>query len=389
MTSRTFARAGLAVAVLLGACGGGVEEPPGQAPTSDAVLTDTVAAGAATPSPRVTPPPASGGRVLTSTVRVADGRTGADGCRAAVLPEDRLPPQPLGAGELAAMTDRFVELSEPLAAVSTALRAEVDTGAATVKLVATSEPRLVVATTRALLADLCATAVAAAGPAADAVEVWCCDVTAVGTESVIGLAVRQFLHRDGDAVVSRRERPDGRLTMVLAADAIDVAERVRARFGSLVELRLGHLPYPLVDDGDPAVSACGTIGSGRPLTELGLEIVRVEVSPPADPGLDRLLTVTVRNPGRRPVTLVNPHVTATTGPGRSVQLGAPIRRLPVDTAIEDRLEAGGERILTAPVGTASCVPLLGHVLPPGEYEAVLFMTVGTETAELRAPFAIT
>jgi hypothetical protein len=98
--------------------------------------------------------------------------------------------------------------------------------------------------------------------------------------------------------------------------------------------------------------------------------------------------VTLRNPGRRPVAFVNPHITSTTGPGRTVQVGAPTARLPADTAIGDTLGPGEERMITAPVGTASCVPLLGHTLPAGDYEAVLFMTVGTETAELRAPFTI-
>lgn len=370
----------------LEACGGDDDAVPTEGPQTETVaLTDTVAAADATPTATVAA--TGGGRALTSTVRLAEERRGLDGCAAAAFPAEQLGTLPLNAGQIEAMVPGLKALTADLGAVSEELAAEVDTGAATVKLVATDRPRIALATTRALVGPLCQRAVAVMADAT-ALDVWCCEPTLLGTDSVVALALPKALGEARGEVLTRRARQDGRVVLRLQAGSEQLGDRLDEQFGELLEIRVGHLPYPLVDDGDPAVSVCGTIGTGLPVADLGLDVVSAEVSPPADPGLDRLLTVTLRNSGRQPVTFVNPHVTSTTGPGRSVQLGAPTGRLPADTAIEDTLAAGEERIITAPVGTASCVPILGHTLPPGDYEAVFFMTVGTATAEIRTPFTV-
>jgi hypothetical protein len=168
-----------------------------------------------------------------------------------------------------------------------------------------------------------------------------------------------------DAVRTSSVGPDI-VHIELRADQHVLANDLLTRYGGLVEIRLGQLPYP-----DPASAgrsaSCPTIPDG-PTDYHGLRATLSQPAPvPA--GADSGGTVTITNTGTTPqqLTTGSPLVAAVTRPGSLDVIGiydAPIAGVGILRTVQP-----GESV-TIPylIGTASCDPTLGYSLPPGTYD---------------------
>ena len=160
-------------------------------------------------------------------------------------------------------------------------------------------------------------------------------------------------------------RGAGEVHLTLRADGEDVAAEMHERYGDLVEITVGLLPYPDRFSGDPLCGPLvGPIDVDSPLVAVAtLDVGSVRS------GLDFGGTVIVRNAGADVFDFQS-------GPTQSAVVFRPGAAAPSGfyTGGMDaigygaRLEPGGSVSLDVVGGTASCDPALGYALPPGLYE---------------------
>jgi hypothetical protein len=159
----------------------------------------------------------------------------------------------------------------------------------------------------------------------------------------------------------------------LAADKVDDAARLHDRYGDVVKLTVGWLPYPMAT-GSAAVSS----GACRPLPDPGqsspLSAQLVLGANSLERGGQARGVVHVRNTSAQSVELrnVQPMDAVLLQPGSQKVVGALAAR--VDGADSGgKLEPGETLSLPVMAGTASCDPALGYTVPPGSYEVVVVL----------------
>lgn len=166
-------------------------------------------------------------------------------------------------------------------------------------------------------------------------------------------------------------RPEKRFRIDLAAWATDIAGRLHATYGGLVELRVGAMSFP---DRQLAVSEYALELHGEPAEAAGLV---VEVLSP--------LTIRTGHYAKQDVLVTN------RAPHRQVLLtGGDLYSAVTDSSgkvvgryvgahnaprIEFPIEPHQSRAVPALIGTASLVPDLGYALPPGQWSLVVSLTI--------------
>jgi hypothetical protein len=160
-------------------------------------------------------------------------------------------------------------------------------------------------------------------------------------------------------------RGAGVIHLALRADGQDAAAEVLAEYGELVEITVGLLPYPDRFGGDPVCEPLvGPIARDSQLVavaHLGAGSVRS--------GLDFRGTVTVRNTGADAFDFQSGprHAAVVFKPGSESPSGFYTGGMDA-VGFGKRLAPGESVDLELVGGTASCDPVLGYALPPGQYE---------------------
>ena len=370
------------VALLAVSCSGNGAEDPAVVPTE-----------AAGPVAAATPIPSED--ILTRTVQLAADREPAAVGQVA-LPAARCPNgateehlhrrAPLSFAMAEPMLDKLQTLRVEAETITDELATAGKADNSAVRLWITDRPVVVVATVGPGFLDLCQRLREVMTDPDDLVML-CCEAELAG-QSIVTVLVDQILAGSGDAVLARRQRPDGTTQVVLRASAEELGIRLYDRLGRLVDVTIGHLAYPLVDVVDANRSVCGLAPTAEPVDNLGVVLEEASFAAPSVRGDEGLLTVTIRNEGDEPFRFTNPHVGVATGPGRQAQLAAPVAAGDGVPASTDELAPGQARTITAAIGTASCVPAVGYQLPAGDYDALLQLQVSGGVVEIRVPFTL-
>lgn len=166
---------------------------------------------------------------------------------------------------------------------------------------------------------------------------------------------------------------DGELIVVidLRADATDLAEDLRERWGTHVRIHLGYRNYP---EGTPVEVECPHIETGDPIA--GLE-ARLELDDGGvvESGADLGGRLVLTNTTDQEISLVSG--TAADGyvvaPGGSSVLGISTQAT-AGSAFTHVVPAGGSTEVPVAVGTTACQPDGPAGLAPGEYEVHVRMT---------------
>jgi hypothetical protein len=165
----------------------------------------------------------------------------------------------------------------------------------------------------------------------------------------------------------------GVIDVNLRADGEDLAAEVFEKYGDLVRITVGLLPYPDRFAG-PAVCRTDQLNVSDAQLDLAAELNANFIRP----GADFRGKVTITNTAAAPFDFQS-------GPSQTAAVYLPGADLPVgfftggmdDIGYGATIAPGGSITLDVVGGTASCDPALGWALPPGSYEVRVQVEVYT------------
>ncbi len=170
---------------------------------------------------------------------------------------------------------------------------------------------------------------------------------------------------------------------MLAADEADLAHELDREYGAVVELSVGALSYPV----ERAAATCVDTPAPSERDDLVIKIVPPKGPLRAGGVFGETLSVTLTNVG-------DDSIRFSSGAASSVIMDDAGQVVIANVGafggvgLEIDLAPGASTELPMSVGTASCVPRLGYVVPPGEYVLVgLVPQAGSNLTT--APLAIT
>jgi hypothetical protein len=168
--------------------------------------------------------------------------------------------------------------------------------------------------------------------------------------------------------VSGSGAADGLVTVELRADGEDLARRILDRYGDLVSITLGVLPYPdptLVSDDNVCVMEIPP----APTDPISLDAVLTLSEPSVGSGNDFDGVVTVTNTGNEVIQFESgsPLTALVSGPDDEAVVGVYTGPI-AGVGVSADLGPGDSVDIDVLGGTASCDPELGYALPPGEYQ---------------------
>lgn len=200
--------------------------------------------------------------------------------------------------------------------------------------------------------------------------------------------LRRLLNESPDALVEwpdpDSERREQRIRIQLAAWASDIAATLNARYGDLVDLRVGAMTFPTrqlwVSEYAyqlPTAPAGPAALEVEPLSPLSIRTGRVRIE-------DVLVTNRAAH-GQLLSTDGHLRSAVTDGSGRAVGLYVGPHSLAL---VQFWIEPHQSHALPVLIGTASVVPDLGYAVPPGQWGLVI--ELGTDSGSLlSAPIEIT
>jgi hypothetical protein len=170
----------------------------------------------------------------------------------------------------------------------------------------------------------------------------------------------------GDRYDSIGISPAGdRVEVELFSGAEETARDLDERYGGLLEITVGHFPYPLPDD---AESACPAAPTATRSVDLAVAVVSPSGPIRVDEASGRSVTadVEVLNVSDERVT-----VSVANGWGLLSLDGVVVGGAPQTNVADDltsiTLNPADQTTLAIEFSTASCEPTLGYQLPPGDY----------------------
>jgi hypothetical protein len=182
-----------------------------------------------------------------------------------------------------------------------------------------------------------------------------------------------------DSVRSSRERCE----IELAAHGVDVAADLHARYGKLVELRVGMLDFP---NPRPPRSQKEHSPAGRTAASThGLRVALPEGQPPIriPSGFSTTVLVEVSNDSAEDCHLHTNRVLQTAvvdAEGTIIGCFAGMQQMPLKIYAVRPQETVR---IPALVGTASLRPELGWAVPPGPWELIVNLTLGGDLQAIR------
>lgn len=208
-----------------------------------------------------------------------------------------------------------------------------------------------------------------------------------GWES-LRVELRRLFEESPGAVVSGphpdSERSERRVHIELAAWAGDIAAALDAKYGDLVELKVGAMSFPAGElwmgeswyqpPGEPAVSVGLEVGALSPLSVRSGRFVRTDVLVTNRASYRHLLSTNgdlfsavIDSSGNVVGAYVGPHTLA---------------------QVEFQIEPQQSRSVPVLIGTASVVPELGYAIPPGRWGLVVELQTANGNM-LSAPLELT
>ena len=166
------------------------------------------------------------------------------------------------------------------------------------------------------------------------------------------------------------------VTVQLRADSESVAEDLVARYGDIVSIMLGNLPYPASTGATSDATGTCTADVTGPTDLNGLRADLVFADPTVHSGQDIDGTVTVTNTGNAPATFQSgsPLVGWVVLPGTTSVVASYTGAI-AGVGVGGTLAPGESSEIAVLVGTASCEPGLGYTLPPGQYQVLVPVVV--------------
>jgi hypothetical protein len=162
---------------------------------------------------------------------------------------------------------------------------------------------------------------------------------------------------------------DALMIIALTGDE-SIAAELYERYGDVLDIRVGAMPYPL-PDGGAASEACGTVPE-PPADQAGLAISLDALT--ADPRVEGGATTQVRIVNETSAAVGfgsgQPLTAVMVRPGSSQIIGVYTGAI-AGTGLTVSLQPGEETSIQVLVSAASCDPSLGYVLPAGDYEVVV------------------
>lgn len=166
--------------------------------------------------------------------------------------------------------------------------------------------------------------------------------------------------------------PRCRALIHLDGRAEALAAKLHERFGATLEIKLGALPYPLREDHEVRERRPPAVTADNP----GIDVELRLTTPAVASGHDARGSLLMSNVTGRPfsfstgVSLVGVLV----DPVRDVVVGTSTALWPL-VALGHRLPPHETRSMPVVIGTTSCDPSLGYVLPPGVYNAMVGLDI--------------
>jgi hypothetical protein len=175
----------------------------------------------------------------------------------------------------------------------------------------------------------------------------------------------------------------GPVQITLPATEEALAGELVDRYGDAVELTVGVLPYPI----ERASAVCDDPGGIDP--PAGLELAVVPPSAPLVLGgvQPSSFEVALANVGNSPIQFLTGTAIGTILDTNGNVVGSSANIALADVGVSVDLAPGATTTLPGVVGTASCDPRLGYVLPPGDYLLVATVSSndGSTHTQLRTP----
>ena len=166
------------------------------------------------------------------------------------------------------------------------------------------------------------------------------------------------------------------VTVQLRADSESVAKDLVARYGDIVSIMLGNLPYPASADATSGATGACTADVTGPTDLNGLRADLSFPNPTVHSGQDIDGTITVTNTGSAPATFQSgsPLVGLIVQPGTTNVVASYTGGI-AGVGVGGTLAPGESSEIQVLVGTASCEPSVGYTLPPGQYEVLVPVVV--------------
>ena len=166
------------------------------------------------------------------------------------------------------------------------------------------------------------------------------------------------------------------VTVQLRADVESVAQDLVARYGDVVSITLGNLPYPASTGATSGATGACTADVTGPTDLNGLRADLSFPNPTVHSGQDIGGTVTVTNTGNAPATFQSgsPLVGWVVQPGTTSVVASYTGGI-AGVGVGGTLAPGESSEIPVLVGTASCGPGVGYALPPGQYDVLVPVVV--------------
>ena len=203
-----------------------------------------------------------------------------------------------------------------------------------------------------------------------------CQVRHSQSEVATVVADLQTRQTGDQSAIRETSGGQGAARVVLAGDQEALAAELVARYGDLVTITVGNFPYPMPADRSALPVACGYADATGPSSSNGLRATLALDAPTARSGSTITATVTLTNTGTGPASWTGGQpLTGSLVLRGTTDVVATFNGMVAGTGDGAELQPGETHTVRAMIGTDSCDLTLGYVLPPGDYDVIVPVTL--------------